>query len=195
MADPRLPHVWVSFDLDGTFDPDLVSTELGIEPTSRGRKGDPIRADPPRGRRTHDRWRVTIGPRDTLQIDAMLSELRAGQGEAREAHNGRQPIRTGQSTCPVEDGPRNRAGRLSFAGAMTAKEQLRERIEMLTEHEAERSLRLLDDLRDPLTVMLDDAPLDDEPVTPEEEAAVAEADADIAAGRTVSLDDVLREFE
>ncbi len=78
---------------------------------------------------------------------------------------------------------------------MTAKEQLRERIEMLTEHEAERSLRLLDDLRDPLTVMLDDAPLDDEPVTPEEEAAVAEADADIAAGRTVSLDDVLREFE
>ena len=37
--------------------------------------------------------------------------------------------------------------------------------------------------------------LEDERVTPEEEAAVAEAEADIAAGRTVSLDEVLREFE
>lgn len=78
---------------------------------------------------------------------------------------------------------------------MTAKEQLRERIETLTEREAERTLRLLEDLRDPLTKFLDEAPLDDEPVTPEEQAAVAEAEADIAAGRTVSLDEVLREFE
>lgn len=78
---------------------------------------------------------------------------------------------------------------------MTAKEQLRERIETLTEHEAERTLRLLDDLRDPLTALLDNAPIDDEPSTPEEEAAVAEARADIAAGRTVSLDEITREFE
>lgn len=78
---------------------------------------------------------------------------------------------------------------------MTAKEQLRERIETLTEREAERTLRLLDDLRDPLTALLDNAPIDDEPSTPEEEAAVAEARADIAAGRTVSLDEITREFE
>ena len=78
---------------------------------------------------------------------------------------------------------------------MTAKEQLRERIETLTEREAERTLRLLDDMRDPMSRCLDDAPLDDEPVTPEEEAAVAEAEADIAAGRTVSLEEILREFE
>lgn len=77
---------------------------------------------------------------------------------------------------------------------MTAKQLLRERIETLSEREAERTLRLLDDIRDPLTVMLDDAPIDDEPVTPEEEAAVAEANADIAAGRTVPFDEVLREF-
>jgi hypothetical protein len=77
---------------------------------------------------------------------------------------------------------------------MTAKEQLRERIETLTEREAERTLRLLDDLRDPLSKFLDAAPLDDEPVTPEEEAAVAEAEADIAAGRTVSLDEIKREL-
>ncbi len=33
-----------------------------------------------------------------------------------------------------------------------------------------------------------------EPATPEEEAAVAEARADVAAGRTVSLDEIKREF-
>ena len=75
---------------------------------------------------------------------------------------------------------------------MSAKEQLRERIETLTEHEAERTLRLLDDLRDPVAGFLDSAPLDDEPGTEEERQAVAEAEADIAAGRTVPLDEVLR---
>lgn len=44
---------------------------------------------------------------------------------------------------------------------MTAKEQLRERIQAFTEREAER---MLDDLRGPLTELLE-APLDDEPVT------------------------------
>lgn len=78
---------------------------------------------------------------------------------------------------------------------MTAKEQLRERIETLTEPEAERTLRLLDDLRDPVAVFLDSAPLDDEPETDEERAAVAEANAAIAAGDTVSLNEILREFE
>jgi PHD/YefM family antitoxin component YafN of YafNO toxin-antitoxin module len=78
---------------------------------------------------------------------------------------------------------------------MTAKEQLRERIETLTEREAERTLRLLDDLRDPLTKFLDDAPIDDEPTTPAEEAAVAEARADIAAGHTISLEEIKREFK
>lgn len=78
---------------------------------------------------------------------------------------------------------------------MTAKEQLRERIETLTEGEAERALRLLDDLRDPLTRFLDDAPIDDEPTTPEEEGAVDEARADIAAGHTISLDEFRRELE
>lgn len=86
------------------------------------------------------------------------------------------------------------AERVTVRQVMTAKQQLRERIETLTEREAERTLRLLDDLRDPLTRFLDEAPLDDEPTTPEEEAAVAEARADIAAGRTVSLDEIKREF-
>src|SRR5437763_257965 len=45
--------------------------------------------------------------------------------------------------------------------AMTAKELLRERIERLTEEEAVQALRLLDREADPLTALLDDAPLGD----------------------------------
>lgn len=55
---------------------------------------------------------------------------------------------------------------------MTAKQQLRQRIEQLNEDEAAETLRLLDQRTDDLTRLLDDAPLDDEPTTAEEEAAV-----------------------
>jgi hypothetical protein len=78
---------------------------------------------------------------------------------------------------------------------MTAKEKLRQRVETLTEQEAAETLRLLDQRSDPLTRLLDSASLDDEPSTPEEEALVAEANADIAALRTIALDEVLREFQ
>ncbi len=77
---------------------------------------------------------------------------------------------------------------------MTAKEQLRERIETLTEHEAQRTLRLLDDLHDLPTVLLDDAPIDDEPTSPEEEAAVQEALDAAARGETLSLDELRAEL-
>jgi hypothetical protein len=77
---------------------------------------------------------------------------------------------------------------------MTAKEKLRERVETLTEDQAAETLRLLDQRADPLTRFLENAPLDDEPVTAEEEALVAEANADIAAGRMVSMDEILAEF-
>lgn len=78
---------------------------------------------------------------------------------------------------------------------MTAKQQLRERIETFSEQEASEALRLWDLRADPMVIAFRDAPLDDEPVTPEEEAAIAEARADIDAGRTVSLDEAMREFE
>ncbi len=78
---------------------------------------------------------------------------------------------------------------------MTAKEQLRERVEALSEEETSQALRLLDLRSDPVAVFLDSAPTDDEPETEEERRAVAEAEADIAAGRTVSLDEVRRELE
>lgn len=78
---------------------------------------------------------------------------------------------------------------------MTVKQGLRERIETLTEPEAVRTLRLLDELRNPVIGAFRDAPGDDEPWTAGDEAAAAEGRADIAAGRTVSLDEAMREFQ
>jgi hypothetical protein len=66
---------------------------------------------------------------------------------------------------------------------MTVKEHLHQMVDELTE--AEAALRRIDlQQRDPLVRFFDAAPVDDEPVTAEEEAAVAEAaDADRARGR------------
>lgn len=77
---------------------------------------------------------------------------------------------------------------------MTAKEKLREQVEALSEEEAQETLRLLELRRDPVVVAFRDAPLDDEPVTPEEEEALAKADRDIAVGRTISLEELKREL-
>lgn len=71
---------------------------------------------------------------------------------------------------------------------MTAKEQLRERVEALSEREAGEALRLLDLRADPVVVAFRDAPVDDEPWTDEDEAAAVEGRADVAAGRTVPFE-------
>lgn len=78
---------------------------------------------------------------------------------------------------------------------MTAKEQLRERVEQLTEQEAAATLRLLDQRTDALSRLLDDAPLDDEPTTPEEEAAVQEALEAAARGKTITLEELRAELD
>jgi hypothetical protein len=78
---------------------------------------------------------------------------------------------------------------------MTAKQQLRERIETFSEQEASEALRLLDLRSDPVIAAFRDAPLDDEPWTEDDEAAAAEGRADIAAGRTVSLEQAIAELD
>lgn len=79
--------------------------------------------------------------------------------------------------------------------AMTAKQQLRERIEGFSEDEASEALRLLDLRTDPVIAAFHDAPLDDEPWTPDDESAAAEGRADVAAGHTVSLEQALAELD
>jgi len=79
---------------------------------------------------------------------------------------------------------------------MTAKEKLRAAVEALSEEEAGDALRLLEHRdEDPVIAAFRDAPEDDEPWTEEDEAAAAEGRADIAAGRTVSLDQAIRALE
>jgi hypothetical protein len=84
---------------------------------------------------------------------------------------------------------------VSSGSTVTAKEKLRERIETFTEEEAAETLQLLDRRTNPLTILLENAPLDDEPVTDEEEAAVQVAREEIARGETISLEEIRAEFD
>jgi len=78
---------------------------------------------------------------------------------------------------------------------MTTREKLHRLVDELAEAELEGALDLIASRReDRVIVAFRDASADDEPLTPEEEAALAEADADIAAGRTVSLEEIERRY-
>jgi hypothetical protein len=76
---------------------------------------------------------------------------------------------------------------------MTAKEKLLERVRGLSEQDAGEALRLLDMRSDPVLAAFVNAPVDDEPWTAEDEAAAAEGRADLAAGRTMPLEEALRD--
>jgi hypothetical protein len=79
---------------------------------------------------------------------------------------------------------------------MTTKERLHQVVDELSDQEAEAMLRRIEILRtDPFVRFLDEAPIDDEPVTAEEEAAVAEVEADRAAGvPTIPFDEIKRKY-
>ena len=79
---------------------------------------------------------------------------------------------------------------------MTAKEKLRQAIEALSETEAKEALDYIVRRRerDPLTDLLDNAPEDDEPTTPEEEEGVREARAEIERGEVFSAEEIKREL-
>ncbi|HMH47792.1 MAG TPA: hypothetical protein VK538_08765 [Solirubrobacteraceae bacterium] len=78
---------------------------------------------------------------------------------------------------------------------MTAKEKLRARVEDLSEQEAEATLDFIASRGQSFGAWLDARPEDDEPLSAEDQAALAESDADIAAGRTVSYEQVKQDLE
>jgi hypothetical protein len=79
--------------------------------------------------------------------------------------------------------------------AVTGKERLLDRVRGLSEAEAAEALRLLDARQDPLNRRLDDAPLEDEEISPKEEAAVRQARDELAAGaEPISHEEIKREF-
>ena len=76
---------------------------------------------------------------------------------------------------------------------MTAKEKLLERAPGWTEHEAEIALRAVEQELDPVARRLEDAPLEDEEISAEEEAAVQEARDELAAGAaTIPFEEIKR---
>lgn len=79
---------------------------------------------------------------------------------------------------------------------MTAKEKLRERVEALTEEQAGVALVLVEQgLDDPMIRALATAPEDDEEWTEADQTALAEVEADRAAGvPTVSHEEIKREL-
>ncbi len=78
---------------------------------------------------------------------------------------------------------------------MTSREKLHRLVDDLAENELVPTLRLVQSQRhDPVLQALAHAPEDDEPWTDQDEAAVAESRADIAAGRMVSHEEMLRKY-
>lgn len=82
---------------------------------------------------------------------------------------------------------------------MTTKERLYRLVDALPERERETAARVMEGLAslalvDPLARALELAPEDDEPETAAERAAVAEARAELAAGRGMSSESLRREL-
>ena len=78
-----------------------------------------------------------------------------------------------------------------------ARERLYRLVDQIPEgevHAAERYLEYLAEHGDPFIRKLMNAPLDDEPVTEEEEAGVREAWEDYKAGRVQTLEEVEKEL-
>jgi len=88
------------------------------------------------------------------------------------------------------------AGGSATVCRMTAKEKLRQTVEDLSEAEAQNTLGFIvrrRGQRDALADLLERAPLDDEPTTPEEDESALEARAEIARGEVLSADEIRRQ--
>ena len=79
MTREQAPRVWVSLDLASLahepvdFDPDYVTQRLGVTPTQSNRLGDQISDHG--GRRSFTRWRLAVGPTETIDASPLFREL------------------------------------------------------------------------------------------------------------------------
>jgi len=74
------------------------------------------------------------------------------------------------------------------------REQARELLDAVPDERLDAAVAALEPLADPMLVVLMNAPEDDEPLTDEDRAAIAEGKADIARGDVVSADEMKRRF-
>lgn len=77
---------------------------------------------------------------------------------------------------------------------MTAKQQLLQRVQAFSEDEAADVLRVLDQRTDSLTRLLENAPEDDEPSSPQEDASAREALEAVRRGEVISAEEIRRQF-
>lgn len=81
---------------------------------------------------------------------------------------------------------------------MTEKQRLHALVDDLPEGKVHAALHLLEHLQesetDPVLAALRDAPIDDEPLTEEDLAALREAQEDVAHDRLISHEEVRRRF-
>lgn len=77
---------------------------------------------------------------------------------------------------------------------MTTKDALYRLIDAIPEDGLETARQALEPLADPVLLALANAPVDDEPETDEERAAVEEGRVALARGNAISLEDARREL-
>jgi len=78
---------------------------------------------------------------------------------------------------------------------VTAKERLRNLVDELSEQEAVDALKLFQDRSgEPMVRALDNAPIDDEPSTEEEDASARKAWEEYKRGESFSADEIKREL-
>jgi len=78
---------------------------------------------------------------------------------------------------------------------MIARDDLRAMLDAIPEERLPAAREALAKLTDPVLLAFLNAPLDDEPLTDEDRAAIAEGRFDMANGLTVSLADVMAELD
>jgi predicted transcriptional regulator len=78
---------------------------------------------------------------------------------------------------------------------LIARDELRALVDAIPDDRLPAAREALEQLADPVLMVFLNAPEDDEQLTDEDLAAIAEAKADIAAGRTVPLAEVLAELD
>ena len=74
------------------------------------------------------------------------------------------------------------------------KQHLYQLLDQLDTGQLAAILHLLEVMTDPVSRSLANAPVEDEPISPEEAAALDEAHASIARGEGIPHDEILREF-
>jgi hypothetical protein len=78
---------------------------------------------------------------------------------------------------------------------VTTKERLHRLVDELSDDQAERALGLVEsEFEDPVPRAFRDAPEDDEPLTPEDEATLERSRREYRRGEGVSLDSIRHEF-